>query len=40
MGPYEIVKEIKARRNDFQFVDFVHESRLSNVDAHNLEHCH
>jgi hypothetical protein len=37
MGLYgQIVKEIKARTNDFEFVDFVHESRLSNVDAHNL----
>ena len=37
MGPYgHIVKEIKAREKSFRFVDFVHEPRISNVDAHNL----
>jgi len=30
------VKEIKARALDFLFVDFAHESRKSNVDAHNV----
>lgn len=37
MGVYgHIVREIKARTGDFQVVDFVHERRLSNVDAHIL----
>jgi len=32
----QVVKEIKARALDFLFVDFAHESRKSNVDAHDL----
>jgi hypothetical protein len=31
-----IVKEVKARTGDFQTVQFVHEGRLSNGDAHRL----
>jgi hypothetical protein len=31
-----IVEEIRARSNDFSFVEFVHERRRSNADAHNL----
>jgi ribonuclease HI len=37
MGPYgQVVKEVKARARDLNFVDFAHENRSSNVDAHNL----
>jgi hypothetical protein len=37
MGYYgHIVQEIKARAGSFRCVDFVHESRNSNVDAHNV----
>uniref|UniRef100_A0A0D9V854 RNase H type-1 domain-containing protein n=1 Tax=Leersia perrieri TaxID=77586 RepID=A0A0D9V854_9ORYZ len=37
MGAYgHVVKEIKARANDFQDVQFVYKSRKSNVDAHIL----
>jgi hypothetical protein len=37
MGRYgHIVQEIKARAVKFQQVDFVHESRRANVDAHGL----
>ena len=37
MGSYgHIVQEIRARSNDFRFVEFIHEGRRSNVDAHNL----
>ncbi|KAM0904872.1 hypothetical protein ACQ4PT_017735 [Festuca glaucescens] len=37
MGSYgHIVKEIRARSEDFREVNFVHEGRTSNVDAHNL----
>jgi len=37
MGPYgQIVKEIQIRAHDFLLVDFVHENRKSNVDAHTL----
>jgi hypothetical protein len=37
MGPYgQAVKEVRARARDFIYVDFAHESRSSNVDAHNL----
>ena len=37
MGSYgHIVLEIRARSNDFRFVEFIHEGRRSNVDAHNL----
>ena len=37
MGPYgQVVREVKARARDFNFVDFAHENRSSNVDAHNL----
>ena len=37
MGPYgQVVKEIKERARDFVFVDFIHENRNSNVDAHAL----
>jgi hypothetical protein len=37
LGPYgPIVREIKARKSSFQHVEFVHESRSSNVDAHRL----
>jgi len=32
----QIVKEVKARARNFNFVEFVHENRSSNVDAHNL----
>jgi len=31
-----IVHEIRARSNDFRIVEFIHEGRRSNVDAHNL----
>ena len=31
-----VVQEIRARSREFNFVDFVHEVRQSNVDAHNL----
>lgn len=31
-----VVQEIKARASGFQVVEFVHEGRASNVDAHNL----
>jgi hypothetical protein len=35
MGNYgHIVQEIKSRATSFRCVDFVHESRNSNVDAH------
>jgi len=30
-----VVQEIRARSHEFSFVDFVHEGRQSNVDAHN-----
>jgi hypothetical protein len=37
MGPYgQVVKEVKTRAHDFNFVDFAHQNRSSNVDAHNL----
>jgi ribonuclease HI len=37
MGLYgHVVQEIRARSREFNFVDFVHEGRQSNVDAHNL----
>uniref|UniRef100_A0A0E0K3S1 RNase H type-1 domain-containing protein n=1 Tax=Oryza punctata TaxID=4537 RepID=A0A0E0K3S1_ORYPU len=37
MGPYgHIIQEIKARVAGFQTVEFVHERRRSNGDAHNL----
>jgi hypothetical protein len=37
MGPYgQVVKEMKARARDLNFVDFAQENRSSNVDAHNL----
>ena len=37
MGSYgHIVQEIRARSNDFRIVEFIHEGRRSNVDAHNL----
>jgi hypothetical protein len=41
MGSYgQIIKEIKARMVNFTSVDFVHEGRGSNVDAHTLaRHC-
>jgi ribonuclease HI len=32
----QVVKEVKARARDLNFVDFAHENRSSNVDAHNL----
>jgi hypothetical protein len=32
----QIVKEIQTRAHDFLLVDFVHENRKSNVDAHTL----
>jgi hypothetical protein len=31
-----IVRELKARKTDFQMVQFVHEGRSSNIDAHCL----
>ena len=38
MGSYRlVVQEIRARSREFNFVDFVHEGRQSNVDAHNLD---
>ena len=38
MGSYGlVVQEIRARSREFNFVDFVHEGRQSNVDAHNLD---
>ena len=37
MGPYaQNVREIKARTGDFSEVQFAHEGRTSNNDAHNL----
>ena len=37
MGSYgHIVQEIRARSREFNFVDFVHEGRQSNFDAHVL----
>jgi hypothetical protein len=41
MGSYgEIIKEIKARMEDFTLVHIVHVGRRSNVDAYNLSrHC-
>ena len=37
MGSYGlVVQEIRARSREFNFVDFVHEGRQSNVDSHNL----
>ena len=37
MGSYgHIVQEIRARSRDFNFIDFVHEGRQSNFDAHVL----
>jgi hypothetical protein len=37
MSPYgQVVKEVKARARDLNFIDFAHENRSSNVDAHNL----
>jgi ribonuclease HI len=37
MNPYgQIVKEIQTKTHDFVLVDFVHENRKSNVDAHTL----
>ena len=32
----DIVQETRARSCDFNFVDFVHEGRQSNFDAHVL----
>jgi hypothetical protein len=37
MGPYgQIVKEIQTKAHDFLLVNFVHENKKSNVDAHTL----
>lgn len=37
LGIYgHVVQEIKGRASGFQVVEFVHERRASNVDAHNL----
>jgi hypothetical protein len=37
MGLYgQVVREVRARACDFIYVDFAHESRNSNIDAHNL----
>jgi hypothetical protein len=37
MSPYgQLVKEIQTRAYDFLLVNFVHENRNSNVDAHTL----
>ena len=37
ISPYgQIVKEIQTRAHDFLLIDFVHENRKSNVDAHTL----
>jgi hypothetical protein len=37
MSPYDqIMKEIQTKAHDFLLVDFVHENRKSNVDAHTL----
>ena len=37
MGSYgHIVQEIRARSREFIFVEFVHEGRQSNFDAHVL----
>ena len=37
LGPYrKIVREIKARVTNFREVQFVHEGRMTNMDAHNL----
>ena len=37
MGSYgHIARKIRARSNDFRIVEFIHEGRRSNVDAHNL----
>ena len=37
MGPYgQIVREIKARTRYFSEVQFAHEGRTTNIDAHNL----
>ena len=37
LGAYRhIVREIKARAGDFREVQFAHEGRQANVDAHNL----
>ena len=37
MGSYgHVVQEIRARSSEFRFVEFVHEWRQLNVDAHNL----
>jgi hypothetical protein len=36
-GPYgHIITELKARSADFQKIEFVHEGRSTNVDAHTL----
>jgi hypothetical protein len=37
MGSYgHVVQETRARSSEFRFIEFVHEGRQSNVDAHNL----
>ena len=37
LGPYgAVIRDIQARRSSFTKVEFVHESRSSNVDAHVL----
>ncbi|TVU05431.1 hypothetical protein EJB05_48595, partial [Eragrostis curvula] len=37
MGQYgHIVREIKVRQLSFGFVEFIHKSRRSNIDAHTL----
>jgi hypothetical protein len=37
MSPYgQVVKKVWTRAHDFIYVDFAHESRNSNVDAHIL----
>jgi hypothetical protein len=37
MGSYgHVVQETRARSSEFRFIEFVHEGRQSNVNAHNL----
>lgn len=37
MGSYgHVVQDIRARSRELRFVEFVHECRQLNVDAHNL----
>ena len=37
LGPYgHVVQEIKARSESFISVEFIHEGRMSNGDAHRL----